>query len=111
MQVENHKEEVPFEHYREKFAALNPEEAAERLGVRFANGEFTVRLLGVTYRLAHPDFAVRADTDGIALHSLPAQTLCGIFWRGSGRLLRRTSKPSAKCLGESCTFSPSPGGF
>lgn len=74
MQVENHKEEVPFEHYREKFAALNPEEAAERLGVRFANGEFTVRLLGVTYRLAHPDFAVRADTDGIALHSLPAQT-------------------------------------
>ena len=33
MQVENHKEEVPFEHYREKFAALNPEEAAERLGV------------------------------------------------------------------------------
>ena len=32
MQVENHKEEVPFEHYREKFAALDPAEAVARLG-------------------------------------------------------------------------------
>ena len=74
MQVENHKEEVPFEHYREKFAALDPAEAAARLGVRFANGEFTVGLLGVTYHISHPEFAIRADGDGLALHSLPAQT-------------------------------------
>ena len=31
MQVENHKEEVPFEHYVEKFRALTPENVAERL--------------------------------------------------------------------------------
>ena len=74
MQVENHKEEVPFEHYREKFAALDPQEACARLGVPFENGEITVRLLGVTYHIAHPSAAVRADTDGLALHSLPAQT-------------------------------------
>lgn len=74
MQVENHKEEVPFEHYREKFAALDPQEACTRLGVPFENGEFTVRLLGVTYHIAHPSAAVRADTDGLALLSLPAQT-------------------------------------
>lgn len=74
MQVENHKEEVPFEHYREKFAALDPAEAVARLGVNFSDGEFAVRLLGVTYYIKHPDFAIRADGDGLALHSLPAQT-------------------------------------
>ena len=31
MQVENHKEEVPFAHYEEKFRALDPVEAAQRL--------------------------------------------------------------------------------
>ena len=63
MQVENHKEEVPFEHYREKFAALDPAEAVARLGVNFSDGEFAVRLLGVTYYIKHPDFAIRADGD------------------------------------------------
>lgn len=72
MQVENHKEEVPFEHYREKFAALDPAEAIARLGVNFSDGEFAVRLLGVTYYIKHPDFAIRADGDGLALHSLPS---------------------------------------
>ena len=30
MQIENHKEEVPFAHYCERFAALDPQEAAAR---------------------------------------------------------------------------------
>ena len=30
MQVENHKEEVPFEHYVEKFRILTSENVAER---------------------------------------------------------------------------------
>ena len=29
MQIENHKEEVPFAHYEQLFAQLNPAEAAE----------------------------------------------------------------------------------
>ncbi len=74
MQVENHKEEVPFEHYCEKFAALDPAEAVQRLGVSFENGEFAVRLLGVTYFISHPAYAIRAGGDSLALHSLPAQT-------------------------------------
>lgn len=74
MQVENHKEEVPFEHYCEKFAALDPAEAVQRLGVPFENGEFAVRLLGVTYFISYPVYAIRAAGDGLALHSLPAQT-------------------------------------
>ena len=31
MQIENHKEEVPFAHYEEKFRALEPASVAERL--------------------------------------------------------------------------------
>ena len=74
MQIENHKEEVPFAYYCEKFAALSPQEAAARLEIPFENGEFSVRLLGVTYHIAHPEFAIRAEKDGLALHGLPAQT-------------------------------------
>lgn len=74
MQVENHKEEVPFAHYCEKFKALRPEEAATRLGIPFENNEFAVTLLGVRYYIHHPDAEIRADADGIALHSLPART-------------------------------------
>ena len=32
MQVQNNKEEVPFAHYEEKFALLDPAEAAARCG-------------------------------------------------------------------------------
>ena len=41
MQVQNNKEEVPFAHYEEKFASLDPQEAAARCGVPFENGRFT----------------------------------------------------------------------
>ena len=57
MQVQNNKEEVPFAHYEEKFRALDPVEAAKRCGVPFADGKFSVRLLGVTYQIAWPDYA------------------------------------------------------
>ena len=36
MQIENHKEEVPFAHYCERFAALDPQEAAARTGTPFS---------------------------------------------------------------------------
>lgn len=90
MQVENHKEEVPFEFYREKFAALDPQEAASRLGVTFSGGEFAVTLLGTTYFIAHPGCTFRtAGEDGFVLRSLPAQTF----------LLRYLleGKPAAPC--------------
>ena len=41
MQVQNNKEEVPFAHYEEKFASLDPQEAAMRCGVPFENDRFT----------------------------------------------------------------------
>ncbi len=89
MQVENHKEEVPFAFYCEKFAQMDAQAAAARLGVPYENGAFAVTLLGTTYRIAHPTYAITADTDGLALHSLPAQTF----------LLRYLleGKPAAPC--------------
>lgn len=72
MQIENHKEEAPFAHYAEQFAALDPIEAAKRTGVPFDGAAFTVRLLGTDYRVAYPDAAVAAP-DG-TIPPLPLQT-------------------------------------
>ena len=74
MEIENHKEEVPFAFYEEKFRGLNPEDAAGRLSdVRWDGREFTLRLLGRDFAIAHPDYAIRA-LDAGAVPPLPAQT-------------------------------------
>ena len=72
MQIENHKEEVPFSYYLEKFAGLDAAEAAKRLGVPFENGKFTLKLLGQVYEISHPDYAISGE--GFVTKSLPPQT-------------------------------------
>lgn len=74
MQIENHKEEVPFAHYEEKFRALDPAAVAARLKeVAWDGSEFTVALLGRSFAIAHPDYAIRA-LDGGKVPPLPTQT-------------------------------------
>ncbi|MBQ8797612.1 MAG: DUF3786 domain-containing protein [Oscillospiraceae bacterium] len=74
MQIENHKEEVPFSYYEEKFRTLDPMETLGRLpDVKWENGEFYVNLLSRTYAIAHPDYAIRA-LDEAPLPPLPVQT-------------------------------------
>ena len=73
MQIENHKEEVPFSHYEGLFAALNPQEAVERTGVKWDGKEFYVNLLGREFAIAHPVYAIRPLDDG-AIPPLPTQT-------------------------------------
>ena len=74
MQVENHKEEVPFAHYEEKFRSLSPEDVQARLSaVKWDGATFTVKLLGREFAIAHPDYAITA-CDGGALPPLPTQT-------------------------------------
>ena len=74
MQIENHKEVVPFAHYEEKFRALDPASVEERLkDVKWDGKEFFVTLLGRTFAIAHPDYAIRA-LDEDKLPPLPAQT-------------------------------------
>ena len=74
MNVENHKEEVPFAHYEQLFRSLNPQDALTRLNdIGWDGKEFTVTLLGRPLAIAHPDYAIRA-LDGGAVPPLPTQT-------------------------------------
>lgn len=74
MQVENHKEEVPFGYYEEKFKALDPAEVVNRVtDVTWDGSEFTVTLLGREFAIAHPGYAIRA-LDGGSIPPLPTQT-------------------------------------
>ena len=74
MEIENNKEQVPFEYYEGLFRALQPEAALERLeGVRWDGKEFFLTLLGREFAIAHPVYAIRA-VDGGSLPPLPTQT-------------------------------------
>ena len=95
MQIENHKEEVPFAHYEERFRDLDPAEAAQRTGAKWDGKEFYVNLLGREYAIAHPDYALRA-LDGGALPPLPTQTFLlrylmeskAVTWGGQWKTFR-----------------------
>ena len=74
MQIENHKEEVPFAHYEGQFRELVPQTVVERLkDVKWDGKEFFVTLMGREYAIAHPDYAIRALDDG-PLPLRPVQT-------------------------------------
>lgn len=72
MQIENHKEEVPFSHYTELFAKLDPQDAVSRLpSITFEGGKFTLTLLGREYKIAWPEYAIECEGN---LPPLPTQT-------------------------------------
>ena len=73
MQIENHKEEVPFAHYEERFRGIDPMEAAARTGAKWDGTEFYANLLGREFAISWPEYGIRA-TDGGAVPPLPAQT-------------------------------------
>ena len=73
MQIENHKEEVPFAHYEELFRKLEPQEAARRTGTRWDGEKFYVTLLGREFAISHPNYAIEA-LDGGVIPPLPTQT-------------------------------------
>lgn len=75
MQVENHKEGVPFAYYAEQFRTLDPAEAQTRTGAAFDGEAFTVKLVNATYRITWPEYSITADrADAFALQALPGQT-------------------------------------
>ena len=96
MEIENHKEEVPFAHYEALFRALNPQAVCTRLPDVAWNGEcFTVRLLGRDFAISHPAYAIRA-LDGGTVPPLPTQTFLlryllegkNIKWNGQWKTFR-----------------------
>ncbi len=74
MQIENHKEEVPFSFYEERYRQLDPIQTVERLPfVSWDGKEFTVTLLSRSYRLSWPEYAI-TPLDGGRIPPLPTQT-------------------------------------
>ena len=74
MQIEIHKEVVPFAHYEEQFQKLDPQDTAARLpSVQWDGNEFTVTLLGREFAISHPRYAIR-PLDGGNVPPLPTQT-------------------------------------
>ena len=96
MQIENHKEEVPFAFYEEKYRTLDPAEVTARVtDVKWDGKEFYVNLLGREFALTHPDYAIRA-LDGGAVPPLPTQTFLlrylleskDVAWAGQWKTFR-----------------------
>ena len=96
MQIENHKEEVPFAHYEECFRSLDPRDACARLSdVRWDGKAFAVKLLGREFVISHPDYTIEA-TDGGKVPPLPTQTFLlrylleskDVAWTGAWKTFR-----------------------
>ena len=96
MQIENHKEEVPFSHYEEKYKAIDPAEVTARLPfVGFDGSAFTMELLGTAYTITWPAYSINP------VPALPVQTF----------LLRRLLEGTAgEWLGTWKTFREMPWG-
>lgn len=72
MPVKNQKDAVPFSYYLEKFIALDPAEVANRLQIPYAKGKFSLKLLGRTYGITHPNYSI--SNTGFAAKTLLPQT-------------------------------------
>ena len=69
MQIENNKEQVPFEYYEGLFKNIDPVEVMARLqDVAWDGKAFTVKLLGTDYTISWPSYAIVPAT------ALPVQT-------------------------------------
>ena len=96
MVIENHKDEVPFSYYEGLFRQLQPETVAQRLpGVNWDGKEYTLTLLGKTYAIAWPEYAIR-DVNGGAAPVLQVQTFLlrylleskEVAWQGTWKTFR-----------------------
>ena len=91
MQIENHKEEVPFAYYEGLFKDIDPQEVTSRLSqVSWDGKAFTVTLLGTTYTITWPEYAITPATP------LPVQTFLlrylleskDVAWNGTWKTFR-----------------------
>ena len=91
MEIENNKEQVPFEYYEGLFQKLDPQEVARRLAdVSWDGAAFTVKLLGTTYQITWPNYSITPQT------VLPVQTFLlrylleskTVAWKGTWKTFR-----------------------
>ena len=84
MEIENHKEEVPFEHYLEKYKSLDPKEAAQRLNIVYDETEqkFGIRFMGHPYEVHFPEFEIKAldEEENFYFTVSAGRTVCTVQW-------------------------------
>ncbi len=71
--AKDNKERMPLEYYLDKFKESDPAEISKRLQIPFdeATRSFTLKYLGTTYHITHPDFAITFEDDGLPFHLFP----------------------------------------
>lgn len=107
MQIENNKEEKPYEFYLEKYEKIDPIEASKRCNIPYdeENKEFLVRLMGNEYRISFPEFKITptifdSDSYQILLDNIPAKTFVmryltqGQWIKSSGRFMTFREVPT-----------------
>ena len=57
----NNKEELPLEYYLAKFREGDPQEMADRCRLPYDGKALTMNLLGRSYQVTHPDFAITGE--------------------------------------------------
>ena len=79
--IDNNKEEKPFEFYLEKYQKLDPKEVSERCNIPYdeVKKEFSVRLMGYEYGISFPEFEIAPKTEDasaylILMDSIPSRT-------------------------------------
>ncbi len=90
MEIENHKEEVPFAHYRELFLKADSAEMAARSGVKLEDGKFYVNLLGTQYAISHPEYGI-APTCVLPMQTFLLRYLLEgkqVAWQGQWKTFR-----------------------
>ena len=91
MQIENNKEQVPFEYYEGLFKNIDPTEVTARLqDVAWDGKAFTVKLLNTAYTISWPEYSIAPTT------VLPVQTFLlrylleskKVAWKGQWKTFR-----------------------
>lgn len=98
MQIDNNKEEVPFEYYLEKYEKLDPKEVAERCNILYDEDkkEFHLRLMGYEYAISFPEFEITPKTEDkdaylILKDNIPSRTFVMRFLI-EGQYIKSTGK-------------------
>ena len=98
MEIVDHKVGVPTEHYKAVFAAADPAELSARSGVPYADGKFSLTLLGRPVTVSWPEMETRFTDDGTETASntrilLGRLLLEGKLTAAGGQLLAYTDMP------------------
>ena len=98
MEVVDHKVGVPMEHYKAVFAAADPAALAQRSCVPYADGAFSLTLLGRPVTVSWPEMVARFGDDGAETASntrilLARLILEGTLAASAGKLLAYTDMP------------------